>query len=122
MTKGELRKMIQEVLYEELRTGTYLTEAVAPAEDLIATHVVEHPEFESACFSGDVAKVLEIFDSEVKKNNLDTPGSQKLRKEILYDARGKMKVPAKVGEKIFFHIWYAQASGTGFATKNKPKY
>ncbi len=113
MTKGELRTMIREVLREEFLTGNYLTEAVAPADSLIATHVCKNPEFESACMTGDAAKILAIFDSEMEKNNLYTAGTKKLRNDVARMTHGQAKVPAKIGENILFFIWNSQASGTG---------
>jgi hypothetical protein len=122
MTKGELRKMIQEVLREEFLTGSYLTEAYAPADSLIATHVCQNPDFETACMTGDAAKILAIFDEEMKKNNLYTAGAKKLRTDVARMTRGMSRVPVKIGENILFFVWNSQASGTGFATENKPKY
>jgi hypothetical protein len=117
MTKGELRTIIREVLREEFLTGGYLTEAYAPADSLIATHVCKNSEFEAACMAGDAAKILAIFDSEMEKNNMYTPGAKKLRADVARMTRGQARVPAKIGENILFFVWNSQAAGTGHPVK-----
>ena len=116
MTKSELRTLIQEVLREEFLTGNYLTEAYTSADNLIATYVCKNPDFESACMTGDAAKILAIFDSEMEKNNMYTPGAKKLRADVARMTRGQARVPAKIGENILFFVWNSQASGTGNPT------
>ena len=119
MTKSELRSIIREMLREELTTGSYLTEGVAPADSLIATHVCNNPEFEAACMTGNAAKIMAIIDHEMEANNMYTPGSKKFRSDVLRMTRGAAKVPAKIGENILFFAWNSQASGTGFGTGSK---
>ena len=115
MTKSELREMVRELLREELAKSSVLTEAVAvaPAEELLATYVATNPEFESACMTGDVAKILSIMDSEMEKQQMFTPGAKKLRDDVVRMAKGHNKVPQRVGEQILFIIWNSQLSGTG---------
>lgn len=118
MTKGDLKNMIREVLREELLTGSYLTEGIAPADSLIATHVCNNPEFESACMTGDAAKIMSIIDAEMEANNMYTPGAKKFRGDVFRMTRGNAKIPAKIGENILFFAWNSQMSGTGNAVLN----
>jgi hypothetical protein len=113
MKKSELRSLIREMLREELTTGNYLTEGVAPADSLIATHICKNPEFEKACMTGDAAKIMSIIDSEMEANNLYTPGSKKLRNDVLKMTRGNEKIPVRIGENILFFVWNSQMSGIG---------
>lgn len=113
MTKSELRQMIVECLREELLKGTYLTEAVTADDNLLATYVVNNPEFEAACMSGDATKILSIMDSEMQANNMVTKGARKLRDDVFMMTRGNARVPAKIGENILFFVWNSQLSGTG---------
>ena len=118
MTKGDLKNMIREVLREELLTGSYLTEGIAPADSLIATHVCNNPEFEGACMTGDAAKIMSIIDAEMEANNMYTPGAKKFRGDVFRMTRGNAKIPAKIGENILFFAWNSQMSGTGNAVLN----
>lgn len=113
MKKSELRSLIREMLQEELTTGNYLTEGIAPADSLLATHICKNPDFETACIAGDAAKIMAIIDSEMEANNLYTPGSKKLRNDVFRMTRGNERVPAKIGENILFFVWNSQMSGIG---------
>jgi hypothetical protein len=115
MTKSELRKLLREMLCEELTTGNYLTEAMAPADSLIATKVCTNPEFESACMTGNATKIMEIIDQEMEANDMYTPGARKFRNDVFRMTRGSAKIPAKIGENILFFAWNSQMSGTGLA-------
>ena len=119
MTKSELRSIIREMLVEELVTGNYLLTESVNVDRLIAKHVCDHPEFESACMTGDATKIMSIIDSEMKKNDLYTPGAQKFRDDVMRMTRGRGKVPAKIGEQILFFAWNAQASALGFKAVGK---
>jgi hypothetical protein len=120
MKKSELRSLLREMLREELLTGRYLTEGLtiteAPANNLLATHVCTHPDFESACMSGDAVRILSIIDEVMEAKNMYTPGAKKLRNDVANMTMGKPKVPAKIGEHILFFVWNSQASGTGNKT------
>ena len=113
MTKSDLRSMIKEVLKEELLTGSYLTEGVTSAENLIATYICNNPEFETACLTGNATQIMSIIDAEMEANNMYTPGAKKLRNDVFRMTRGNAKVPAKIGEQILFFVWNSQLSGTG---------
>lgn len=117
MKKSELRSLIREMLREELLTCNYLTEsldeAATPADRLLATHVCKHPDFESACLTGDATRILAIVDETMEAKNMYTPGAKKLRNDIARFTMGQAKVPAKIGEHILFFVWHSQASGVG---------
>ena len=120
MKKSELRAIIKEMLREELSTTMVLTEGVAPAEELIATHVCNNPEFETACMTGDATKIMSIIDHEMEVNNMYTPGAKKFRNDVFYMTRGNARVPKKIGEQIMFFAWNCQMSGIGLGV-NGPK-
>lgn len=116
MTKGELRNMIVEVLREELSTGNYLTEAMneeVNMDRILADKLCNNPEFESACMSGDARKIMAIIDTEMQNNNLFTSGAKKLRGQVLCMTRGRDRIPVRIGEQIFNHIWYAEGAVKG---------
>lgn len=113
MKKSELRTLIREMLREELTTGNYLVEGIAPADSLIATHVCKDPEFEEACMTGNATKIMTIIDNAMEDNNLYTPGAKKLRNDVFRMTRGNDRVPSKIGENILFFVWNSQMSGIG---------
>jgi hypothetical protein len=113
MKKSELRALIKEMLCEELSTTMILTEGVTRPENLIATHVCNNPEFETACMTGDATKIMSIIDSEMQANNMFTPGAKKFRNDVFYMTRGNARVPKKIGEQILFFAWNCQMSGIG---------
>jgi hypothetical protein len=114
MTKSELKSLVRELLHEELcRMSLTEAVAVAPAEELLATHIVADPEFESACLSGNAFKILEIVDRTMEDKDMYTPGAKKLRNDIARMTKGYPKVPSKIGEQILFFVWNSQLSGTG---------
>lgn len=115
MKKSELRSIIREMLREELATGNYLTEGIAPEDSLLATHICKNPDFETACMTGDATKIMAIIDSEMEAKNLYTAGAKKLRNDVFRMTRGNAKVPTKIGENILFFVWNSQMSGTGNA-------
>ncbi len=82
---------------------------------LLATHISNNEEFESACLSGDGEKILAITDLEMEKNNLFTKGAKKLRADILRLLQGKAKVSAFVGRNVLAFVWNSRMSGIGFA-------
>ena len=44
---------------------------------LLASHIADNVEFESACLSGDAKKIMMIVHTEMEKNNLHSDGSNK---------------------------------------------
>ena len=82
---------------------------------LLATHIAQNPDFESACYTGDSTKILEIIDAEMTRNNLFTKGSQKLKADIVKMLQGRPKVSRYTGENILMFVWNSRLSGTGYA-------
>lgn len=82
---------------------------------LLATHISNNSEFETACLTGNVEKILYIVDYEIETNNLHTNGSKKLKNDILKLINGKSKISSTVGQKILFFVWNSRLSGTGLA-------
>jgi hypothetical protein len=119
MKKSELRSMLREMLREELTTGNYLTEGVslteAPDQSLLATHVVQHPDFETACMNGNASQIMMIIDNVMQEKSLVTPGAKKLRNDVFRMTKGDAKIPKKIGENILFFVWNSRMSGTGYA-------
>ncbi len=83
---------------------------------LLATHVTNNPNFESACYAGDGAQIMSIVETEIQKNNLFTKGSEKLKADILRMLQGKERVSATTGQTILMFVWNSRASGIGLAT------
>lgn len=84
-------------------------------DSLLATHISNNKEFESACLSGDATKIMSIINSEMDKHNLFTKGAKKLRDDIFRMTRGKAKIPVHIGQNILFFAWNSRLSGTGLA-------
>ena len=82
---------------------------------LLATHVTNNKDFESACLSGDATQIMFIVESEMQKNKLFTKGSEKLKADILKMLQGKTKVSASVGQRVLMFVWNSRMSGIGFA-------
>lgn len=82
---------------------------------LLATHISNNKEFESACLTGDAEKIMSIVDYEMEANNLHTKGSEKLRSDILRMTFGEARVSKAVGQRILMFVWNARLSGTGLA-------
>jgi hypothetical protein len=118
LKKSELRAMLREMLREELTTCNYLTEGVslteAPDQSLLATNVAQHPDFETACMTGNAIQIMSIIDGVMQEKNLMTPGAKKLRADVFRMTRGDAKIPAKIGENILFFVWNSRMSGTGY--------
>lgn len=77
---------------------------------LLATHLADNADFETACFSGDKEKILSIIDFEMEKNNLHTAGSKKLRSDIF-----KILNSRKPIIDVLYFVWNSRLSGTGDA-------
>ena len=90
-----------------------LTEKIE--DRLLATHVSDNPEFESACLSGDGLQIMEIVEAEMKKNDLYTKGSKKLQADIIRMLNGKSRVSKYVGERVLFFVYNSRLAGIGLA-------
>lgn len=84
-------------------------------DHLLATHISNNPEFESACLAGDGLIIMEIIKTEMEKNNLYTKGSKKLQTDIIRKLQGQAKVSTYVGQEILFFVYNSRLAGTGFA-------
>lgn len=84
-------------------------------ERLLAAQISDNTDFESACLSGDVDKIMSIVESEMEKNNLYTKGSIKLKNDILRMTKGKSKISTYLGSSILSFVWNSRLSGIGFA-------
>lgn len=84
-------------------------------ERLLATHITNNKDFESACLSGDADKIMTIVHTEMEKHKLHTKGSIKLRDDILRKLQGKLMVSSYVGKNILAFVWNSRLSGTGFS-------
>lgn len=82
---------------------------------LLATHISNNEEFETACLTGDAEKIMYIVNYEMEQNNLHTKGSKKLYNDILKKTKGQSKVSSKVGQSILMFVWNSRLSGTGLA-------
>lgn len=77
---------------------------------LLATHLADNADFESACASGNREKILSIIDYEMEEHNLYTAGSKKLRNDIF-----RMLNSRKSVTDVLFFVWNSRLSGTGDA-------
>ena len=94
----------------------YTKNLCAKIEDqLLATHITDNAEFETACLTGNAAKIMAIVEAEMEKHNLFTKGSKKLQADILRMLRGKERVSPNDGANILMFVWNSRLSGTGFA-------
>jgi hypothetical protein len=83
--------------------------------NLLATHISNNKDFETACLTGNTEKILHIVNYEMETNNLHTKGSEKLKNDILKLTKGQTKISASVGQNILFFVWNSRLSGTGLA-------
>ena len=84
---------------------------------LLATHVSDNPEFESACLSGNGLMIMNIVEAEMQKNNLFTKGSKKLQADIIRLLQGRSQVSKSVGQNVMMFVWNSRLSGIGLASK-----
>lgn len=82
---------------------------------LLATHVSNNPNFESACLTGDGLQIMDIVKAEMEKNKLFTKGSKKLQADIIRLLQGQSKVAPSVGRNILMFVWNSRMSGIGYA-------
>lgn len=85
---------------------------------LLATHISNNQNFESACLTGNAKLIMEIVQTEMNVHNLHTKGSNKLRDDIYRLTRGKQIISTAAGTQILSFVWNARLSGTGFAVNN----
>jgi len=94
----------------------YTPETQKKVEDhLLATHVSNNPDFESACMSGDGLQIMSIVEAEMEKNNMFTKGSKKLQADIIKMLQGRSRVSSSVGQRVLMFVWNSRASGIGLA-------
>lgn len=113
MTKTELKQFIKECLQEELAKTKQLTEAplaAAAIDNLLATKIEEHPDFENACMTGDAAAIMQIVDSIMAEENLYSPGAKTLRNNIFRKTKGKPRIPVSIGADILKYVWNSTLS------------
>jgi hypothetical protein len=82
---------------------------------LLATHVSNNKDFETACLTGDGLQIMDIVKTEMEKNKLFTEGSKKLQADILRLLQGKSRVSPSVGQNILMFVWNSRMSGIGLA-------
>lgn len=82
---------------------------------LLATHISDNPDFESACLSGNGLIIMEIIKTEMEKNNLYTKGSKKLQADIIRMLQGQSQVSSYVGQRILFFVYNSRLAGIGLA-------
>ena len=90
-----------------------LTEKIE--DRLLATHISDNPEFESACLSGNGLMIMDIIEAEMEKNNLYTKGSKKLQADIVRKLNGQAKVSTYTGQEILFLVYNSRLAGVGLA-------
>jgi hypothetical protein len=77
---------------------------------LLATHISNNPDFETACAVNDKETIMTIVHNEMEKHNLYTNGAKKLRDDIF-----RMLNRKKSCADILFFVWNSRLSGTGDA-------
>lgn len=82
---------------------------------LLATHISNNTNFETACLTGDANQIRTIVLSEMEKARLHTKGSVKLRDDIFRMLQNKQKVSTTIGTNILAFVWNSRLSGTGLA-------
>ena len=82
---------------------------------LLATHISDNPEFESACLSGNGLLIMAIIEAEMEKNDLYTKGSKKLQADIIRMLNGQSKVPNYIGQKVLAFVYNSRLAGIGLA-------
>lgn len=83
--------------------------------NLLATHISDNKDFETACLSGNGTKITEIIYFEMETHHLYSAGAKKLCSDILSKLNGKAKITYNKGTEIMFFVWNSRLSGTGLA-------
>lgn len=78
---------------------------------LLASHIADNIDFETACLTGDTRKIISIVLSEMEANNLHTKGANKLRDDIFRMLQGKAKISSYIGRNILAFVWNARLAG-----------
>ena len=119
MKKSELRTMVQDVLKEELAkpeaTPVKESNRFGADPDLLATHILNDPDFEAACYAGDATKIMQIIDTVIERDGLQTAGAKKLRNEIFLMTKGNAHIAVGVGANIYQRVWNSRLSGNGLS-------
>jgi hypothetical protein len=82
---------------------------------LLATHISNNENFESACLLGDAEQIRTIVLAEMEKSGLHTKGANKLRDDIFRMLQGKAKVSSYLGQNVLSFVWNSRLSGTNLA-------
>lgn len=77
---------------------------------LLATHIADNPNFETACATNDKETIMAIVNHEMEEHDLHTKGSQKLREDIF-----RMLNRKKSCMDVLYFVWNSRLSGTGYA-------
>ena len=106
---SELKQIIKEAFREELNRDAALIEATAALpraviDQLLASKLYYNKDFETACFTGDGAAIMQIIDDTMEEENLYTAGAKKLRDNIFVKIRGNKRIPVNVGISIFKYV------------------
>lgn len=80
---------------------------------LLAAHIADNKDFESACKIGDANQIRAIIATEMENNKLFTAGSKKLQTDILALLQGKTMVTASVGQRVLWLVWSSRMAGNG---------
>jgi hypothetical protein len=83
---------------------------VKTEDRLLATHISNNPDFETACSVNDKETIMTIVHYEMEKNGLYTTGAKKLRDDIF-----RMLNRKKSCIDVMFFVWNSRLSGTGDA-------
>lgn len=92
-----------------------LTEKIE--DRLLATHISDNPEFETACMTGNATQIMAIVEAEMQKNNLFTKGSKKLQADIARMLQGKPHVSKYIGQGVLMFVWNSRLAGIGLSVK-----
>ena len=79
-------------------------------DKLLATHISNNPEFETACLTGNADKIIAIVNQEMEEHKLCTDGANKLKSDII-----RMLNAKKHFAQILMFVWNSRLSGTGDA-------
>lgn len=82
---------------------------------LLASHIADNADFETACVTGDAEQIRSIVISEMEKSGLQTKGAKKLRDDIFSRLQGKSSVSTNIGQQLLAFVWNSRLSGTGLA-------
>ena len=87
-------------------------------ERILASHIADNKNFETACLTGDAETIRTIVLSAMEEANLYTKGANKLRDDIFRMLQGKPKVSTNVGTNVMAFVWNSRLSAAGLAVAN----